>query len=281
MAADRYEFGKNWTRFVQRNFDEQRVEVAQRHLLSLLGRDDLRGLDFLDIGCGSGIHSLAAFRSGAGRIHSFDYDPDSVGATTMVRKFAGEPANWKVERGDVLNDDYIAGLGQWNLVYSWGVLHHTGDVWRAIGNAQRTVAPGGLFYIALYSSDVQTDPDFWLRIKQKYNKAGQLKRWQMEWWYVWVYVMGRRMREAPTVIRRILSHRFQRGMSFFADIRDWLGGWPMEFVADQDVIDFLQDKHGFRLVQSKTGEACSEFVFQRIAAEVSHSHTPAAGSAVS
>ena len=107
-TADRhYEFGKNWTRYVKRSFDDERLEIAKRYILSLIERSDLQGLDFLDIGCGSGIHSLAAFRAGAGRIRSFDYDPDLVAATTMLRKYAGEPANWTVERGDVLDDAFI------------------------------------------------------------------------------------------------------------------------------------------------------------------------------
>jgi 2-polyprenyl-6-hydroxyphenyl methylase/3-demethylubiquinone-9 3-methyltransferase len=263
-AADRhYEFGKNWKRYINRAFNEERVEIAKRHLLGTVGRDDLRGLDFLDIGCGSGIHSLAALRAEAGKIHSFDYDPDSVTATGMLRLRAGEPTNWKIERGNVLDDAYIASLGTWNFVYSWGVLHHTGDVWRALANAQRTVAKGGLFYIALYSADMQTDPDYWLRIKQEYNKAGPLKRRQMECSYVWNDVMYCRISNFSDLIKRIVEHRFTRGMSFFTDVRDWLGGWPMQFVLDQAVVDFLEKQHGFACMKMKTGEACTEFVFRR------------------
>ena len=271
-----YEFGKNWTRYVKRAFDDERVEIAKRHLLAVIGRSDLRGLDFLDIGCGSGIHSLAAFRAGAGRIHGFDYDPDSITATSIVRTYAGTPTNWAIERGDVLDENYINSLGKWNFVYSWGVLHHTGDVWRALENAQTTVAEGGLFYIALYSADVQTDPEFWLRIKQEYNQAGQLKRWRMEWWYVWVYVMDRRIGRFPDLIKRIVQHRIGRGMSFFADVRDWLGGWPMQFVHDRDVVDFLEGKHGLKLVKIKTGEANTEFVFKREASPIAQGTSTAA-----
>jgi len=260
----RYEFGKNWSRFARKSFSQERVNIARKHMLSLLNREDLKGVDCLDIGCGSGLHSLAAYEAGATRIHSFDYDPDSVETTKTMWRHAGGPANWTVERGDALDTAYMEGLGRRQLVYSWGVLHHTGDVWKALENAQRTVADGGTFYIALYSSDVQTDPDFWLRIKREYNEAGEAKRRRMEWWYVWVYVMHRNPLRLPVVAYRMLRHRLTRGMSFFADIRDWLGGWPMEFVADKDVVDMME-KRGFRLTNIRTGEACSEFVFERSA----------------
>ncbi len=275
MTDRHYEFGKNWTRYVRHNFNEERVAIAQRHLLDFVGRSDLRGLDFLDIGCGSGIHSLAAFRSGAGRIRSVDYDPDSAAATTILHKYAGEPANWTVQRGDVLDDACINSLGKWNFVYSWGVLHHTGDVWRALANARNTVADGGMFYIALYSADVQTDPEFWLKIKQEYNRADSFKRWRMEWWYVWAYIMHHRIWMFPNLIRRIVQYRLSRGMNFFADIRDWLGGWPMQFVHDRDVIKFLEGERGFKLAKIKTGEANTEFLFQRQAEGVTQAEHPA------
>jgi 2-polyprenyl-6-hydroxyphenyl methylase/3-demethylubiquinone-9 3-methyltransferase len=260
-TAKRYEFGKNWTRFVKKSASDERVDIAKRHILTFVGRDNLDGLDFLDIGCGSGIHSLAAHQAGAGKIHGFDYDEDSVNATNIMRRRAGEPQTWTVERGDVLNDEYISSLGKWNLVYSWGVLHHTGDVWHAIENASKTVAKGGLFYIALYSEDVQRDPQFWLDVKRRYNEASQLRRWFMEWWYVWNFVMGRNPFKLAYVFVRIFRHRLTRGMSFFADIRDWLGGWPMEFTRDADVINYLAAR-GFERVKVKTGQACTEFLFR-------------------
>jgi 2-polyprenyl-6-hydroxyphenyl methylase/3-demethylubiquinone-9 3-methyltransferase len=259
--AKRYEFGKNWTRFVKKSATDERVDIAKRHILTFVGRDSLDGLDFLDIGCGSGIHSLAAYQAGAGKVRGFDYDQNSVNATNIMRWRAGEPHNWMVERGDVLDDKYVASLGKWNFVYSWGVLHHTGDVWRAIENASKTVARDGLFYIALYSEDIQTDPQFWLDVKRKYNETSQIGRWRMELWYVWHFVMQRDLHRWKELFTRILHHRFTRGMSFFADIRDWLGGWPMEFTRDADVINFLAAR-GFEKVNIKTGEACTEFLFR-------------------
>src|SRR5215831_17819380 len=118
----RFEFGKNWMDYVKRSLDPERVEIAKRHLLAVLRRNDLEGVDFLDIGCGSGIHSLAALKAGATKIHSFDYDPNSVAATSLVRTRAGASPHWLVERGDVLDESYVDALGKWRIVYSWGVL---------------------------------------------------------------------------------------------------------------------------------------------------------------
>ena len=78
----RFAFGRNWSQFVRRNFTQERCDVAKKHMLDFIGCGSMEGLEFLDIGCGSGIHSLAAWQSGARRVHSFDYDPDSVAATS-------------------------------------------------------------------------------------------------------------------------------------------------------------------------------------------------------
>lgn len=256
----RFEFGQNWSGFVRQHFDRERLNVAKEHILSFLSRPDLKDLDFLDIGSGSGIHSAAAIAAGANKVLSFDYDPNSVAATRFVWEQTGKPSNWTISQGDILDDAFVSTLGKWNLVYSWGVLHHTGSVWRAIHNASRCVADGGLFYIALYSEDVQSDPDYWLKVKREYNEASKWTRRKMVWWYIWVHMMGRKWTRLPEVVSRFFQYRLSRGMSLFVDIRDWLGGWPMEFTRDADVIKFLEER-SFRKANIKTGEACTEFLF--------------------
>lgn len=263
-AEKRFEFGKNWHDFIQKNFGQDKVEISKKHILDFMGRDDLNGLTFLDIGCGSGLHSSAALQAGAKSVHGFDYDPNSVAATRYVQQQAGEAANWTVEQGSVLDDAYMGSLPQYDVVYSWGVLHHTGDVWHAIRNAAGRVKPGGLFYIALYSADVQIDPtpEFWLKVKQKYVSSGWLTRRLYDLWYVLRFDLQYDPRRVPSFLRKLREYKKNRGMSVFTDIRDWLGGWPMEFVYDADAIKFCEGL-GFRLEKIATGEANTEFLFVR------------------
>jgi 2-polyprenyl-6-hydroxyphenyl methylase/3-demethylubiquinone-9 3-methyltransferase len=260
----RFEFGKNWHAFVKSNFTQERCDVAKAKILQFTGRSDLKGIDFLDIGSGSGLHSLAAWQGGARRVHSFDYDPNSVAATMMLWEACGKPDNWTMERGDALDRQYMTGLGQWDFVYSWGVLHHTGSMWEAVMNAQATCRKNGTFYLALYSSDAAgSSMEFWLKKKAFYNTCSALDKERLVWWYVWEFMMGRDIGRAAEVVDRANQYRTQRGMDMFADVRDWLGGWPMEYAGDQDTVDLLEKFCGFNLKNISTGEACSEFLFER------------------
>jgi len=260
----RFEFGRNWHRFVERHYSQDAVDVSKSHILEFLNRPDLGGLRVIDIGCGSGLHSLAMFQSRAASIHSFDYDADSVAATRLLHEKAGSPASWTFQQGSVLDAAFMTSLPTYDLVYSWGVLHHTGDVWEAIDLAASRVAPGGLFYIALYSADVQKDPppEFWLDVKQRYVRSGRWARRRMEWWYVWRFMMRRNPLRLPLVYWRMRNHSKVRGMDLFTDIRDWLGGWPMQFVWDAEAVKFVESR-GFRLKHVATGEANTEFLFER------------------
>lgn len=271
----RYKFGKNWHDFIDRYFTPERLENAQNCLLDTLLLPNLNGKNFLDIGCGSGLHSLAAYRSGARNVISFDYDKESVMATSLLWQKEGRPVNWKVMHGDVLDEAFMRRFNDIDIVYSWGVLHHTGDMYRAIENAMLPLASqsSGVFFIALYSYNAYQTistpaPEEWLEIKQKYNASGILgKRW-MELQYIKnSYFQHKGMKAKIAGLKQLLKDRptyiKTRGMEWITSIRDWIGGWPMEFVKENELVAFCEQKRQFRLARMLTGEGNTEFLFTK------------------
>src|SRR6202051_1144836 len=141
-SGERFQVGRNGSQFLESLNDEQ-IGRAEESLKQMLNAESLRGKSFLDIGSGSGLFSLAARRLGA-RIHSFDYDPHSFASTAELRRrYFPEDTQWRVEQGSVLEKPYLEALGQFDIVYSWGVLHHTGSMWQALENVVPIVKPGG------------------------------------------------------------------------------------------------------------------------------------------
>jgi SAM-dependent methyltransferase len=275
--SDRFAFGENWKNFVEKHFSEERAATASNNLLQSLQLQNLEGMRFLDIGCGSGLHSLAAWRAGASHVCSFDYDVNSVDTTKALWRMAGQPENWTVQQGSVLDAELMSGLGKFDIVYSWGVLHHTGDMWAAIRNAAIPVACNGVFFVALYSDTTYRDgswsnmptPEQWLHIKQSYNAASPLRKRYMECKHVWRNYFApvrcnplKFLRAGARLARDILTYKQSRGMEFWTDVRDWMGGWPMEFVKEQDYIRVCAEELGLEPLRLNTGEGNTEFLFR-------------------
>jgi 2-polyprenyl-3-methyl-5-hydroxy-6-metoxy-1,4-benzoquinol methylase len=260
MTELRYAFGQNWQQFVDQKLSEAVVGESIRHMGNFFRSPSLAGKTFLDIGCGSGIHSLAALRLGAERVVSFDYDENSVITTRRVRDWAGFPEDrWEIFQGSVLDLDLMQTIGKFDIVYSWGVLHHTGAMWDAVRAAMIPLKPGGEFYIALYSSENYADPppEFWIRLKRAYNNANPLTRKLMEMKYANVAVI-----RGQPVAR--LGEYGGRGMTLWTDVKDWLGGYPIEFASLPETRAFCEKEGQLDLVNLKTGEGCSEYLFTRL-----------------
>ncbi|MFT3735727.1 MAG: class I SAM-dependent methyltransferase [Rhodocyclaceae bacterium] len=260
----RFGFGANWADYIDKNFSDERVEISRKHLLGFLKLDDLTGKTFLDIGCGSGLHSLAAWRSGAARVVSFDYDSNSVATTKKLRELSGSPENWTVMQGSVLDEKFVDMLPKADIVYSWGVLHHTGSMWKAIENAARCMGPSSVFYIALYSSDVYVDPspEYWLKVKREYNVAGPLRKAWMEWCYAWKDSIRGCLIRGKSPFAHMRRYKQSRGMSYWHDVRDWLGGYPMEFAGNKETEAFAKSRLNMELIHIKAGEGNTEFLFR-------------------
>jgi len=251
----RFAFGKNWAEFLP-HIDAQSVNAAEQSLRSMLGADSLAGKRVVDVGSGSGLFSLAARNLGAS-VHSFDIDTVSVDCTAALRgKYFPDSSQWRVEQGSILDAAYVTSLGQFDVVYAWGVLHHTGDMWSAIENTLRLVAPGGAVFIALYN-DQGWISRYWHSVKRLYGRGSVARNGIIA--VHWPYLVGLR----STV--RFLSGRPQseRGMTLWFDMKDWLGGWPFEVATPAQVRDYFE-AHGFELSRASLCGArhgCNEFVF--------------------
>jgi 2-polyprenyl-6-hydroxyphenyl methylase/3-demethylubiquinone-9 3-methyltransferase len=264
--GERFAFGENWRRFLAR-LDEGRIQDAERSLCAMLGVRDLAGRRFLDVGCGSGLFSLAARRLGA-HVHAFDYDPASVACARELRRryFPDDPA-WVVETGSVLDREYLGALGRFDVVYAWGVLHHTGAMWEALDHVCALVERGGRLFLAIYN-DQGVLSHGWRAVKWTYNRLPRPFRWLIVP-PVFVAAWGPRLladlrRGRPGESWREYG-RQGRGMSPWHDLLDWVGGYPYEFAAPDAVVGFCA-RRGLtlrRLEPIGRGSGCNQFVLER------------------
>jgi 2-polyprenyl-6-hydroxyphenyl methylase/3-demethylubiquinone-9 3-methyltransferase len=265
-TGQRFEFGKNWAWFLE-TLNDQKIDEAVRSLRDMLETDSLAGKTFLDIGSGSGLFSLAARKLGA-RVHSFDYDPNSVGCTQELRRrYFPDDEQWTVESGSALDAGYIASLGKFDVVYSWGVLHHTGDMWTALANAAAPVGAHGKLFIAIYN-DQGTASVRWTKAKRTYNRLPKGLRFLVVWPSFWV-LNWRPLVKDTLRLRPFKSIRDYgknaRGMSFWQDLVDWVGGYPFEVATPEQIFNFYSER-GFDLTRLRTvggSPGCNEFVFQK------------------
>ena len=262
-----FAFGENWASYAE-SITGAEIAEAVAGLRRLLGGAGLNGLRILDIGCGSGIHSLAALRLGAAEVVAVDIDPATVGATRQVLQRHAD-GRWQVRELSVFDLD-PSRLGRFDAVYSWGVLHHTGDMQRAIACAAAMVAPQGQFVFALYRRTWLCP--LWALEKKWYSKAPQSKQVRARKTYASILRLGLSAsgRSFDDYVRGYVG---KRGMDFDHDVHDWLGGFPYESISAQDV-DAAMRAHGFamrrRFVQTALkhrigilGSGCDEYVYAR------------------
>jgi 2-polyprenyl-6-hydroxyphenyl methylase/3-demethylubiquinone-9 3-methyltransferase len=253
-----FNFGENWQAFSAAALNEQRFAAAGESLRDLVGPERIAGRSFLDIGCGSGIFALAAALTGARRVVGIDLSAESVAASEANRARFAPGKAVEFLRKSVFDGD-LAALGTFDVVYSWGVLHHTGDMWRAIDAAAAAVsgAPGALLVLALYNRHWSSPA--WKIVKRLYNISPRPVRKVMVWKFCAVIAA------AKFAVTRRNPFRQRRGMSFYHDVVDWVGGYPYEYATREEVIARVEGKGlaCVKVMRPVTPTGCNQFVFER------------------
>jgi 2-polyprenyl-3-methyl-5-hydroxy-6-metoxy-1,4-benzoquinol methylase len=277
VKEPRFEFGRNWRRFVK-TLDDEQIQAAMRSLETTLGSGTLAGKSFLDIGCGSGLFSLAARKLGAS-VRSFDFDEQSVDCARQLKeRYYPADDHWRIETGSVLDREYLASLGKFQVVYAWGVLHHTGAMRQAWEGAASLVEHNGRLCISIYNDQGYVSRG-WQVVKRLYQRlpgplrpalavsvgGAQFARRLTVTLAAGVLRLGS-LRDPFTPLvnwRREARQRQQRGMHRWHDLIDWVGGYPFEVARPEEVFDFFRQR-GFELIYLTTqgcGHGCNEFVF--------------------
>ena len=251
-----FSFGENWASFSE-SLSEQQLEEARESLQQLLGGYSLEGKSFLDIGCGSGVFSIAAAQLGASPVMGIDLDPVSVRTSQENAKRWAADIPITFQEASVLDDATMESLGVFDVVYSWGVLHHTGDMQKAVKNAAERVRPEGLFVIAIYNRHWSSP--LWSVIKRLYNGLPAVGQRFLVWFFAPIIVAAKALATGKNPFRE------RRGMDFYHNLIDWLGGYPYEYASIEEMRGMLEALgfHVERVIPSPVPTGCNEYVCWR------------------
>lgn len=250
-----FDFGENWMDFSKNSLDEDKIKEAEKSLKSLIGEKIIKDKTFLDIGSGSGIFSIVAKKIGAKKVVGFDISENSVKTALFNKNRFAKNDDIEFQKQSILEEGFNK-WGKFDIVYSWGVLHHTGNMWRAIKNAMSLVEKDGYFVIAIYNKHWTSI--IWREIKWFYNMAPNILKKIMIWFFFYLKSIFFKIKNKKMFKKR-------RGMNFYYDVIDWVGGYPYEYASEKEMIIFFQ-KNDFKLensIKTRGWTGCNEFIFKR------------------
>lgn len=264
----KFNFGKNWKNFIDDKLDNERIGIAERSLKEFTIKNVKNDKIFLDIGSGSGLFSLAAKNLGY-KVISVDVDKNSVECTKFLKKkYYKNDRNWKTLTGSILDNDLLRKLPHSDIVYSWGVLHHTGQMWVALDNCIRKLKPNGKLFIAIYNDQGFKSRIWWI-VKYIYNYLPNILN-QIYFLtililiYFFILIKKILLLDLKSLFDYILNVKKNRGMSFYFNMLDWIGGYPYEFSSFENLKKYCENK-GLKVIKFKKNNSlgCHQIVFKK------------------
>jgi len=231
----------------------------------MLGMKSLQDKRLLDAGCGSDLFSLAALQLNADKVISFDVDTDCVQCAELLNERLGLYDNWEIMQGDLLDKSQLGRLGKFDVVYSWGVLHHTGNMWDAIENISNLVKHDGLLFISIYNYQGMISKG-WACVKKIYNKSPAIFQFIISSGYSLLVLLTAAL--SGMIQRRRVSSWFagsERGMSLWHDCVDWCGGYLFETTSADELFKFFYKKDFYLInMRLRHRSGCNEMIFKKL-----------------
>jgi SAM-dependent methyltransferase len=257
-----FDFGKNWVAFAHRALTPERIRQARLDFGRLFDGIDIKGKSFLDIGFGQGLSLLLAKEAGANVVGN-DINPTCAEALSVTASAMGAESAVPLVLGSILEPTTVAAcLSRTNgqgfaIVHSWGVLHHTGDMKTAIAHASSLVDHNGHLVLALYNRHWTSG--VWRLIKKAYcSSPAPIQAAVRSFFYPVILC-------AKCIVTGRNPFEKSRGMDFYYDVVDWIGGYPYEYASKKEIESHMAAL-GFTCVKCIPAEVptgCNEFIFQK------------------
>jgi 2-polyprenyl-6-hydroxyphenyl methylase/3-demethylubiquinone-9 3-methyltransferase len=257
-----FNFGRNWVSFARNVLTVERITQAREDFKRLFDNIPLNNKNFLDVGFGQGLPLLIAKERGACVVGN-DINPRCREALAETAgKLHCSTEDIRIVIGSILDLTTVEEIRNvaknsngYDIVHSWGVLHHTGNMYAALDNIMRLVLPGGHLVIALYNRHF-TSP-LWRIIKRVYCMSpASMQKLLIAFYYPVILL-------AKMAVTRRSPFEQDRGMEFYHNVVDWVGGYPYEYASCSEITGYCS-RAGFscvRLIKAAVPTGCNQFVF--------------------
>jgi len=256
-----FDFGENWVAYSREALTKEKVESARIDFKQLYSGISFEGKRFLDIGFGQGLALLFAKEMGA-IVTGCDINHKCKESLEITKQVVGYKGEITTIIGSILSKETMNALrgdcnNKFDIVHSWGVLHHTGSMYKSLKDVTTLVENDGYIVLAIYNRHWSSP--LWRFIKFVYCYMPQMVQKLLIAGLTPIIVASKFIVTGKNPLK------CKRGMSFFHDVTDWIGGYPYEYASSEEICSIMRSK-GFTCVRTVLAEVptgCNQFVFKR------------------